>query len=175
MSKAHFIAPTVPQEAAFTARLGTTGAKFSTSDVGKLVKLAAESQYNLCAVGDQIEGIVAAVETAPSAGFSVGSIFERGAIFAIADGAQATPGTGSIAINDFVVCGTVTALGTPLAVTLGFPKVCKATFQPFAADAAALTDVNDMIRNGLFGWRVVSLGAVGTGAVGTTIVVKRVN
>lgn len=171
MSKAHFIAPYVPQFSAITARLGTTGAKFNTDDVGKLVKLAAESQYNLCAAGDAIEGVVAAVETATSGGFSIGSLFKRGTIFAIADGLQATPGTGTLAIGDFVVCGTVTALNTKLP---SFPKVCKSTFQPYAAEAAALTDVNDMVKTALFGWRVESLGTVGTGAVGTTVVIVRV-
>lgn len=171
MSKAHYIAPRVPQAAARTVRLGTTGAKFVPDDAGKVIKLAAESQFNLCAAGDHIEAIVAAVETAPSGGFSIGSIYESGAFFAVADGIQATPGTGTIAVGDFVVAGTQTALGTKLT---SFPKVCKATFQPFAAEAAALTDVNDMVKAALFGWRVVSLGTAGTGAVGTTLVVERV-
>lgn len=169
MSKAHFVAPYVPQAAAQTVRLGSTGAPFSTLDMGKLVKLAAESQYSLCAAGDQIEGVVAAVETAKSAGFIVGSIFKRGAIFALADGLQATPGTGAIAVGDFVVAGTITALNTALT---NWPKVCKATNQPGSV-AADLTNAGQQIRNSLFGWRVVSLSAAGTGAVGTAIVIER--
>jgi hypothetical protein len=97
---------------------------------------------------------------------------ERGARMNVtADGSQAA-GTGALAVGDFVVAGTIAALGTAVAST--GPKVRKATFQPFSAEAAALTDVNDMIKNGLFGWRVVSLGTVGTGAVGTQVVIERV-
>lgn len=181
MSKAHYIAPRVPQEPAKTVRLGTTGAKFNTDDVGKLVKLLAESAYELCAAGDAIEGVVAAVETATSAGYSIGSIFERGAIFAIADGLQATPGVGALAVGDFVVAGTITAKNTKLT---SFPKVCKATAQPFTAVTVpdnlqasintALASVAAEVKNATFGWRVVSLGTVGTGAVGTQIVIERV-
>lgn len=171
MSKAHYIAPRVPQAAARTVRLGTTGAKFNASDVSKLVKLAAESQYNLCAAGDPIEAVVAAVESATSAGFAIGSIFDSGAFFAVADGLQATPGTGVLAVGDYVVAGTATALGTALT---SYPKVCKATQQPGITEAAAVGDVNDQLKVALFAWRVVSLDSAGTGAVGTTIVCERV-
>lgn len=170
MSKLHYIAPRVPQAPAHTVRLGTTGAPFNTDDGGKLVKLAAESQYNLCAAGDAIEAVVAAVESAKSGGFIVGSIYDAGAFFALADGLQATPGTGAIAIGDFVVCGTVTALNTKLP---SYPKVCKATDQPTVVPAA-LANVGPQIKNAIFAWRVVSLGQAGTGAVGTTIVCERV-
>lgn len=170
MSKLHYIAPRVPQAPARTVRLGTNAGQFNTDDVSKLVKLAAESQYNLCAAGDAIEGVIAAIESAKSGGHSIGSIFSAGAFFALADGLQATPGTGTLAVGDFVVCGTVTALNTKLP---SFPKVCKATDQPFAV-AATLANVGPQIKNGIFGWRVVSLGTAGTGAVGTTIVVERV-
>jgi hypothetical protein len=153
MSKAHFIAPTSPMETALTVRLGTTGAKFKDTDIGKFVKLAAESQFNLCAVGDQIEGLVAAVETASSAGFSIGSIVDDGQFNVTFDGLQGTPGTGVVAIGDYVVCGTPVALNTAMTV---FPKVCTAT--------AAGNTLN-------YKWRVVSLGTAGTGAVGTSGVI----
>lgn len=166
MSKAHFIAPRVPQAAARTVRLGTNAKQFNTDDSGKLVKLAAESQYNLCVAGDPIEGVIAAVESASSAGHSIGSIYDAGAAHAVADGAQATPGTGALAVGDYVVAGSITALGTKLA---SFPKVCKATDQPGVAVPAA-----GNVRTGIFAWRVVSLGPVGTGAVGTQIVIERV-
>lgn len=189
MSKAHYITPTVPQAAASAVRLGQTSGVFTTVDEGKLVKLTAESRYELCAAGDPIEGVVLAVETAPSAGYSVGSIYKEGAFFALADGLEATPGTGALAVGDYVVCGTVVARGTDLTT---FPKVCKATNQPGAAVTvgvagadtaaaiktvtdAALAKVADQITNGMFGWRVASLGTAGSGAVGTTIVVERVN
>jgi len=57
---------------------------------------------------------------------------------AICDGLQATAGTGTIAVGDYVVCGTVVAAGTALTTTTG-PKVCKATVQPTAAGAAGVS------------------------------------
>lgn len=173
MSKAHFIAPLVPMVDAQTVRLGTTGAKLGQNDNGKLVKLAAESQYNLCAAGDPIEGVVVGIDTATSGGYAIGSIVRGGVMFAIADGLQATPGTGTLAVGDYVVCGTVAALGTSLGAA-GFPKVCKATQQPGITEAAAVTDVNDQLKVAMFAWRVVSLGSAGTGAVGTVVAIERV-
>lgn len=184
MSKAHYIAPTIPMALAQMVRLGGTGTHFADVDEGKFVKLAAESEYDLCAAGDPIEGLVSSVEPATSAAFTIGGIVKSGAVFALADGIQATPGTGTIAVGDYVVCGTVTARGTDL---MTFPKVCKATNQPgavitVAADAnadsaeatAAFLLMTAQLKNAIFGWRVVSLGTAGTGAVGTTIVIERV-
>jgi hypothetical protein len=171
MSKAHYITPLVPQDPAQTVRFGTNAAQFVPADAGKLVKLAAESQYNLCAAGDPIEGVIAAVDNATSGGHSIGSIYKRGAILAVADGLQATPGTGTLAVGDYVVAGSITALGTALT---SYPKVCKATMQPGVTEAAAAGDVNDQLKVAMFPWRVVSLGSAGTGAVGTTIVIERV-
>jgi len=71
------------------------------------------------------------------------------------DGIQATVGTGTIAVGDLVVAGTVVAKGTALGA-LETPKVCKATSQ---------TPV-------MFNWRVVSLGVAG--AVGDSCVIERV-
>lgn len=168
MSKAHYIAPTIPQEAAQSVRLGTTGAgKFTPSDEGKFVKLTAESAFDLCVVGDAIEGIVASVETATSGGFSIGGIFDEGILFVTLDGLQGTPGTGVLAIGDYIVCGTPIAKNTGLTV---YPRVCKATDQPTAVPAA-LANVGPQIKNSIFAWRVVSLGTAGTGAVGTTAVI----
>lgn len=183
MSKAHFIAPRVPQAAAQTVRLGTAGAKFTTSDVGKLVKLSAESAYDAVAVGNPIEGIIAAVESAPSANFAIGSIFSEGAAFVVADGSEAA-GTGNLAIGDYVVAGTPVAKGTSLSTDGGFPRVRKATEQPGAAVVladnlvatinAGLVKVAAADRAGRFAWRVVSLGSAGTGAPGTVVVIERV-
>jgi hypothetical protein len=171
MSKLHYIAPTVPAEASLTVRLGTTGVgKFLSADEGKFVKLIAESAYDLCAAGDAIEAVVTSVDMAPSGGFSIGGVFDSGRLFVTADGAQASPGTGTLAIGDYVVCGTVIVKNTALAA---YPRVCKATDQPTAVPAA-LANVGPQIKNALFGWRVVSLGSAGTGAVGTTLVIARV-
>ena len=158
MSKLHYIAPTAPMAVAMTVRLGVTGAanRYADVDVGKPVKLAAESQYNLTAAGDEIEGFISSVESAPSGGFSIGGIVEEGQFNVTLDCIQATPGTGTVAIGDYVVTGTVVARGTAMTV---YPKVCKAT--------GAGTTLN-------YKWRVVSLGTAGTGAVGTSAVIKRV-
>jgi hypothetical protein len=174
MSKAHFMAPqAVLREDALAVRLGATGAgKFTTVDAGKFVKLSAESMYDLCAAGDPIEAAVLAVETATSGGQTVGSIIDDSILFVVADGLQATPGTGTLAIGDYVVCGTVTAKNTALAA--GLPKVCKATLQP-GVDPASTAAASNLIKQQTFGWRVESLGTAGSGAVGTVIAIRRVN
>lgn len=142
-----------------TARLGAgTGAanNWDDKEVGKFVKLVAESRYDLCAVGNEIEGRVSSVETATMDGYTIGGVQRNARMEVTFDGLQATPGTGAIAIGDYVVCGTPVAKGTALSAPA---KVCKATA---AAEAV------------LHQWRVISLGSAGTGAVGTTGLVERV-
>ena len=131
--------------------------QLSDADVNKFVKLKADSQYGLCAVGDEIEGFLATANEAGGAlydGFKLGTVQDEGRKTVTLDGLQATPGTGTIAINDYVVAGTVTARGTKLP---GYSRVCKAT-----GDKATLS----------FLWRVVALK--GTGAVGQVAVIERV-
>lgn len=143
-----------------TARLGAgSGAANNLTDTenGKFVKLAGESRYNLAAVGDEIEGQIVALENATQDGFTLGTVRKSGRIWATADGLQGTPGTGTLAVGDFVVTGTPVAKGTSLGTTPA--KVCKAT--------AAGTGI-------VHTWRVVSLGSAGTGAVGTLVLIERV-
>ena len=160
MAANHFIIPSVPLERVTTVRLGagnTANDRFTDIEAGKLVKLAGESRFDLAAVGNPIEAFLVSTETGTSGGFSIGSVVSKGKVFVTADGLQATPGTGAIAVGDYVVTGTPVAKGTAMS---GFAKVCKATSQ---------TPVYP------FAWRVVSLGqAAGTGAVGTTIVIEQV-
>jgi hypothetical protein len=143
-----------------TARLGsgsisTTPANaYTDKEIGKLVKFSGDSNYALCAVGDAIEGSITAVETFTADDFSMGSVSTEGRRRVTLDGLQATPGTGAVALGEYVVCGTITALGTVLP---GPPKVCKATSQ--AANH--------------FNWRVVSLE--GTTAVGQFATIERTN
>ncbi len=149
--------PTVDTEC-ITARLGagSGSANYVTDlELGKPVKLAGDSQYNLCAAGDQIEGFIRAVETWTADDFSIGSVQYEGRVKVTLDGLQATPGTGVIAVGDYVVAGTAVAKGTSLAGA--YPKVCKATTQ----------------TGMYFAWRVVSLD--GTTAVGQTATIERVN
>lgn len=159
MARDFYIVPTLT-EASQTVKLGAgSGAanNLSDSDVGKLVKLTGDSRYDLCVAGDEIQGVITSVESATQNGFSIGGILNKKArIWAVADGLQATPGTGVIAVGDYVVAGTITAKGTALTT---FPKVCKAT--------GAATTLN-------FKWRVASLYTAGTGAVGTQIVIEQI-
>lgn len=170
-----------------TSRLGAgTGAANHVDDkeIGKAVKLVAESRYNLCVAGDPIEAFVTSVEAATLDDFTIGTVQVGGRKEVLADGLQATPGTGTIAVNDFVVAGTMVAKGTALADESS-QKVTKATEQPGTAVVladnlvatinAGLVKVAAQQKNGLHGWKVVSLGSVGTGAVGTKIVIERVS
>lgn len=141
-----------------TARLGdgASGVNLlADADVGKFVKMIGDSQYGLCAVGNEIEGIVSSgPEGATSDGFALGTVRKNGRVKVLLDGLQATPGTGVIAVGDYVVAGTVTARGTTLP---SYPKVCKAT-------AAATGLVHK--------WRVVA--QYGTTAVGQIALIEKV-
>jgi hypothetical protein len=178
-----------------TARLGAgTGSSNQVGDkeVGKAVKMVADSRYDLCAAGDPIEAFIKSVEAATLDNYTVGTVQVGGRKEVLADGLEATAGTGTLAVGDYVVCGTVVAKGTALADESSM-KVTKATNQPGAAiTIAAVADVNDdgaeikvevdaalvkvasQLKNATFGWRVVSLGSAGTGAVGTKVVIARV-
>lgn len=137
-----------------TVRLGQTTGTYSSKEIGKAVKLTAESRYELCAAGDAIEAVVSSSNLESQGtldGYSIGGITYGGYKAVTFDGLQATPGTGSVAVGDYVVVGTVVARDTALSGPL---KVTKATTQ---ADAKAAP----------FKARVVSLGSAGTGAVGT--------
>lgn len=140
-----------------TARLGSASGSanhLTDVEIGKPVKLIGDSLYNLTAVGDQIEGFITAVEGYTADDFSIGSVNSQGRKRVTLDGLQATPGTGTCAVGDYVVTGTVVAKGTALTVS---PKVCKATTQ----------------TGMYFAWRIVSLE--GSGAVGQYAVIERVS
>ncbi len=157
MAANHFIKPSLPIRKVIPARLGQGSSdKYSDLESGKIVKLTAESRYELAVAGDSIEGFIDQVEAATSGGYSIGGVaLTPYHVYATADGLQATPGTGVIAIGDYVVAGSITAKGTALAA---FPKVCKATSQTW----------------GKFTYRVVSLGTAGTGAVGTQLTLESI-
>lgn len=153
------ISETIHSEKVKTVRLGTTAAVYTNKEVGKAVKLAGLDNYVLCSAGDAIEGIISSSKFDNEGkvdGYALGGIVDKGYKSVVFDGLQASPGTGAIAAGDFVVAGTVVAFGTALSASL---KVVKATDQA-AAKAAP------------FKARVVSLGAAGTGAVGTVGVIE---
>lgn len=168
------IKPTISQDLqAITARFGAgvgSANWWSSAEEGKAVKLVGESRYGLAAAGDPIEGVVVAVESFIQDNYSIGSLVRKGYLEVTFDGLQATPGTGVLAVGDYVVTGTVVAKGTKLGGPL---KVTKATAQP-GASLADLVAATAAIKAGLHAWRVVSLGQAGTGAVGTVGVIERV-
>ncbi len=173
MSKLHYIMPSGPVVDAEVVRLGAgTGSSNNLSylDEGKLVKLVGESRYDLCAAGDLIERVIGKIETATSGGYTIGGVHRAEKIYATADGLQATAGTGTIAVGDWVVAGTITAKGTALTA---YPKVCKSTVQ-LGDVPGSLTAAGAQVLASKHAWRVVSLGTAGTGAVGTTIVIELV-
>lgn len=147
----------VPAGATDTARLGSAAdaaGRVTEAERYKFMGLAGDSQYDLSAVGDAIEGFMLALEPATQDGWSIGSVTKAGRVECICDGIQATPGVGVIAVGDLVVVGTPVAKGT--ALTLDGPRVVKATAQTAA------------IHN----WRVISLGVAG--AVDDTCIIERI-
>ena len=159
----------------YATRLGsgsvssTPANAYTDKEIGKFVKLSGDSAYSLCAVGDPIQGIIWGVETYTADDFSMGTVATEGRKRVLLDGSQAA-GTGSIAIGDFVVCGTPVAQGTALTITTP-PKVRKATNQPGAVPAD-LTAAGQQALNAAFGWRLVSFD--NAGAVGDFGVIERV-
>ena len=146
-----------------TARLGAgprtladASNNWDDKEAGKLVRQSAESAYNLCTVGQEIEGRVQSVDVATSDGWSTGGVQTHGRLEVTFDGLQGTPGTGVLVIGDYVVASNNAAKGTALT---GPAKVVKAT--------AAGNTLNHK-------WRVISLGAAGTGAVGTVGLIERI-
>ena len=154
------ITPTTQNQITVTARLGgnAAGTRANDNDVGKGVKLVGDSNYGLLAVADAIEGVITSVETGVYDGYSLGGVQSKGYIDATAYGLQATPGTGAITVGQYVLAAAPAAIQVKetLSTTL---RVVSATNQATAATAA-------------FKARVVSLGPVGTGAVGTAIVIE---
>lgn len=146
-----------PYSANITARLangpGATN-HLTDADVGKFVKLVGDSQYGLTAAGNGIEGIVATANEQDADGFKLGGLADVNRARVTFNGLQASAGTGSIAVGDFVVSGAPAALGTKLT---GPPAVLKAT------DASASP----------FKWRVVAIVS-GAGAVGSLGIIERV-
>lgn len=163
---AKFLMTTLVNTNTFSVRLGAgTGSSNNLDDVterGKFVKLIAESRYGLAVAGDEIEGVIDSINVATADGYSIGAVRDfvgPGKLFEVTfDGLQATAGTGTAAIGNYVLVGTPVAKGTQLT---GPARVVVATTQ---ATAKATP----------FACRIVSLGAAGTGAVGTVGLVQRV-
>ena len=154
------ITPTTQNQITVTARLGgnAAGTRANDNDVGKGVKLVGDSNYGLLAAADAIEGVITSVETGVYDGYSLGGVQTKGYIDATAYGLQATPGTGAITVGQYVLAAAPAAIQVKETISTTL-RVVSATNQTTAATAA-------------FKARVVSLGPVGTGAVGTAIVIE---
>src|SRR3954468_22856311 len=95
-----------------TSRLGAgTGAGNNVDDkeVGKAVKLAGDSRYDLATVGDPIEGFIVSCEAGTLDGYTIGTVQVGGRKEVLADGLQATPGTGALVVGDYVLSSTAVA------------------------------------------------------------------
>lgn len=145
------------------AALGTSGNKgqFTDKDFGKPLKLVADSTYDVCAAGDEIEEIfdaLAAQQSTVNNGYQIGTIRDDGQFLGIIDDV-----TEPVAVGKYVVSGAQAALGTRNSPagkeTTAYAKVrCVAN-----ADRAAMLNK----------WRIVSI-QTGSGAVGTIVLVERV-
>jgi hypothetical protein len=159
----------------FTTRLGvgsvnsTPANAYTDKEIGKFAKLSGTDAYVLCVVGDPIQAVITAVESYTADDFSMGSVDTQGRKRVLLDGSQAA-GTGSIAIGDYVVCGTPVAKDTALTISTP-PKVRKATNQPGAVPAD-LTAAGQQALNAIFAWRLISFDSAG--AVGDFGIIERV-
>lgn len=150
--------PTIYSEKVITARIGgnAAGTRGNDYDVGKFVKLGGDSNYVLVSAADAIEGVVTSVETGVYDGYSLGGVVAKGFVEATANGLQATPGVGVLAVGDYVLATAPAAIQV---ADTAPRKVVSATTQATAKTAPHKA-------------RVVSLGSAGTGAVGTTVVIE---
>jgi len=134
-----------------TDALGTNAQDYSDTELGKGLKMAATA-YVPVAVGNEIEGIVNSVESGTrNSGFSWGGVQTKGRAEAVVDAAQAPV----MAVGDIVCSGTPKAPGT----------AGKLTVLSSGAGFVAPSD---------FKWRCIGLGSVGTGAVGTTVLIEKI-
>ena len=142
------------------AALGSSGNKgtFTDKDFGKPLKLVADSTYDVCADGQEIEEILTALasqQTTVNGGYQIGTIRNNGDALAIV-------GSGSVAIGDIVVAAAQAAIGTlnnPAKPTTAYLKV------KVAGDATAQAAVKHK-------WRVVSIHS-GNGSANSVVLIER--
>ena len=103
VNRAPRINPYIP---ARTEKIGTNAGQASYLDIGKPVKLSGDTVV-LCASGDEIYGFIESVEAGTNQGFSIGGVLCDPGLEALA-----TDEVGDLAVGDFVVAGTATAMGT---------------------------------------------------------------
>lgn len=144
------------------AAIGSAGNKgtWLDNDFGKPLKLVADSTYDLCVDGDEIEEILealAAQQSTVNNGYQIGTIRDNGTALAIIVGANAP-------IGSIVVSSTQNDVGTSNSPvekpTTAFMKV------KIAGDATAQKAVTRK-------WRIVSF-ITGSGAAGSQALIERV-
>lgn len=163
MAKFRFEELVAPEATRITAHLGAAGATdqlpnatYADTEIGKAVKLTAESRYGLCTNGDAIEGFVVATEPATVDGLCLGTVQTDKRKTVVVD-AGAT-----LAVGDYVVAGTMVAKGTKL------------TTQQAVKKPTAPSTIVEGLAQSRFAWRVVSLRG-GNGSAGTEVLIERVN
>lgn len=137
-----------PHADVVSAALGVNSSgKFNDNDLGKPVKMAANNNYVLCSVNDEIEGFVSSVEAnTVNDGFSFGSVRRDKRIIAQVDAAQ----TGTLIVGELCAAGTSAALGTAMT----YPKVIQGTPANFK-------------------WRVIR-NMTGTGVAGDLVLIEKI-
>jgi hypothetical protein len=130
-----------------SAALGpNSSTNFVENDVGKIVKVAAASNYVLATAGDEIEGFVKSVEPyTVNDGYSFGSVQRTGRFTAEVGSTE----TGTVVAGTLVVTDTQAALGTA-----GLPQVQSGTPTQFL-------------------WRCIRIVS-GTGASGDKVLLERI-
>ena len=154
VSRAPRINPYIPARTELFVA-GPGGAKVSYLDIGKPVIL--DGNYcSLALSGQQIYGFIESVEAGTSGGYAVGGVLADCGLDVLA-----VDEVGDLAVGDFVVAGTATALGTATP-TLGANVIA---FVP-TVDS---NDVNEILAGR---WQVLAL--YGSTAPGRQVMLRRV-
>ena len=139
---------------------------WGTNDLGKVVKLAPTGNgYQQASAGDEIEGVVVAVEPfTVNQGFGFGSVQKNKRFVAKVDATQ----VGTLTIGEKCVAGTQAAVGT--ANTGNYPVVKQGTpFSQLGSGTYAVTEETPKFHV----WRVIRIIS-GTGIAGDLVLIERV-
>lgn len=137
---AKFLVGPIVGAVAETWRVGSKANPLTDADKGKAVKLAADSQVDLAATGDEIFGFLSSIEDGTQDGFKIGGVITGG--YQIVD-------TAAVAVGKLVVVDTNPAKGTP-----GVTKVK-------AGAAAVYTEGSEAVATpSKYLWEVVSTGVI---------------
>jgi len=154
----------VPTDGVESAALGpNSSTKFADEDIGKAVKFGTANNFVLATNGDEIEGFVHSIQAyTVNSGFSFGSVQRKGRKLAAVGTNQ---GGSPMAVGDYVVADTQTALGTA-----GTPKVRTGTaFSQSGTTPFAVT----MPTPAHALWKCVRIVS-GTGVAGDSVLIERV-